>query len=148
MIDKNNEIYLQNIINKLMEENKFLKNDNRILSCRDNILDKKYFIIVKTKNILQGTLYFYNMVEEFFLYQISKNSELLSIDNSYEIKYYLNKENYNIFKVINYENIIEELNNINRDFKISHEDIEYTLEDFYTVLDYIQERSIYLGLYK
>lgn len=111
---------------------------NRILKCDDNILNDKYFII--SRDFYTDNYYFYNQVELFFIEYISKNEELLLKDSEFKIKY-LNKDNYEIFKIINYDYIINKLKNINKIYF----NIKYDLNDFYICLDYIQERSIYLN---
>lgn len=125
----------------------------RILSCNDYILDDKYFILTRFINKLQT--YFYNEVELFFLNKLVNNKELLTLEKigNYD-ECYLNNENYKIFKIIYYEDILIELERINNIFKVLLKDCDlinknkYTIEDFYICLDYIQERSIYLGINK
>jgi len=121
----------------------------RILRCDDDILEDKYFILTRFINKLQT--YFYNEVELFFLNTLVNNKELLTlekIDNFEEC--YLNDENYKIFKIIYYEDILIELEKINNLFKNFNDHLlkknKYNIEDFYICLDYIQERSIYLDL--
>lgn len=134
-----------------------IKDYDRILGCYDNILSSKYFILSKYCKYckFKEIIYFYNIVENFFIENILKNPELLSEGHPFDelaglnpinFNYYLNKENYEIFKIINYENIIEMFNIIENAFNFSYEDINYKLADFYIVLDYIQERSFYLDL--
>jgi hypothetical protein len=128
-----------------------INKQHRILLCHDNILNSKYFTLLKCQD-LNAVNYFYNIVENFFIDSVLKNYELLSeCDSKPDLKdfpfydYYLNDENYEIFKIINYDNIIETFNNIKWFYEI-YQDFEYTLNDFYIILDYIQERSIYLNL--
>lgn len=113
----------------------------RILSCTDKVLNDKYFILLRDEN--KEDTYFYNEVEDFFMKRIQLNQELIKIKEDNNIfrmyqEYYLNDENYELFKIINYEYIIN---------KINEEDLkDYTIEDFYICLDYIQKRSIHLNL--
>lgn len=138
--------YTEQEIEELIRENHKLNNNNRILGVYDDILDKKYFILNKNQNAFRGAVYFYNTIENFFINEVLKNKGLLTLDVTGG-NLFLDNENYKIFKIINYDNIIKTLKWINSDFKISYKDfIEYTLEDFYIVLDYIQERSMYLNL--
>lgn len=138
--------YTEKEIEELMRENHKLNNNNRILGVYDDILDKKYFILNKNQHAFRGVVYFYNTIENFFINEVLKNKGLLTLDVTGG-NLFLDNENYKIYKMINYDNIIETLKLINSDFKNSYKDfIEYTLEDFYIVLDYIQERSMYLSL--
>lgn len=113
----------------------------RILSCTDKVLNDNYFILLREEN--KEDTYFYNEVEEFFVEQMKKNKELITIQEDNSVfrvfqEYYLSDENYEIFKIINYEYIINKINEDNLK--------EYTIEDFYICLDYIQKRSIHLNL--
>lgn len=129
----------------------------RILNCDDTILDEKYFILSR-----KNDFYFYVWIEWFFTNKLVENKIILSrsnfkdrhLTNLHDL--YINKENYQVFKMMFYEEICDLLKKINLSFEmeIINDDLQvvkynsskYNMEDVYIVLDYIQERSVYLGL--
>jgi len=134
---------------------------NRILGCYDCVLDSKYFILSRKKESYHHSFeednYFYNIVEDYLIKKLNDNKNLLIKDVNLGI--YLNEDNFNLFKIIYYEDMINLITNINKLFSneliikikevyidYNYLGFEYTLEDLYIVLEYIQKRSIYLNL--
>lgn len=125
----------------------------RILKCIDDILDDKYFII--SRRFLFEDAYLYLFVEQFFIKEILNNKDLITIEIEDSIEsYYLNLENYEIFKILIYEEIIKLYKSVEEIFPKYYIDEHlntktiniYEIKDIYVILDYIQERSIYLDL--